>query len=125
VVRHRRYEAITALPHRLDESGLFRIVAERRPDGENVTFQNLGLHMEVRPEALQEIVMAHQLSRSAYQEAQNVERLGRQFDAFVCTLPPGSEEQLVLFIEPKWWKFLHGNLQRGPSNGSGAIPDQT
>jgi hypothetical protein len=84
-------EPVPATALRFDVARAGDLVAERMPDRQDMTLQNLRLNMNARPDGIEEFVMCHHTTGMFNQIAENIESLWRQIDALVViagTAPP-------------------------------------
>ena len=86
VCRHRRNKTVATLGKRLNKSRFLDAVAENFAQLKHVSPQNLRLHIRLRPQRIEQLVVLNEATRIINQVAQNRVGLGLQSD--LLTVPP-------------------------------------
>ena len=76
VLRDGGDEPVPSPGQRLDEHGLPGVVPEHRSNGRDVALQDLRLHVSLRPQRFEELIVGHQSSGVLDEIPQHIKSLG-------------------------------------------------
>src|SRR6266436_9707844 len=93
---HRRYEFVAALVHGLDEHRVVAAITEDLADSEDVLLDEFRVHVRLRPQRLEDLVLGNDSIRVIDQIAKQIERLWPKRYALLPT-----PQAVVDGVEPK------------------------
>ena len=109
VLGDRGDELIAALGKGPDELRRFGAIAERTPDLQDVPAEDFRLHVRIRPDRAEQLIVSDEAPRVLDEILQHGERLGHQGDAGVST-----PQALVRHVEAERIEHLATHLTTSP-----------